>query len=100
MMKSSMALNSHLEYFVLFDKIVDDSQASRLFEKYGEFVSRRLGIHLSWLGSVQLEKGREPLSRLALDALFMDSSNMLHSVEKRAVAEYLLQIQSFSRGYA
>ncbi len=71
MMKSSAALNNRLEYFLLFDSVSTDEQASRLFEKYGELVSRRLGIHLACLGSVRLQNGRGPASSLALESLFL-----------------------------
>lgn len=91
MMKASTALNSRIEYFLLFDNISGDEQASRLFEKYGELVSRRLGIHLSWLGSLQLQNGKGPSARLALETLFMSGSSDSESVEKRAIAEFLFQ---------
>ena len=91
MMKVSKALNSRLEYFLLFDRVTADDQASRLFEKYSELVSRRLGIHLSWLGAIQLENGKGPSSRLALESLFMSPATEMDSVEKRAIAEFLLQ---------
>jgi len=71
MMKASAALNNHLEYFLLFDSVSTDEQASLLFEKYGELVARRLGIHLSCLGSVRLQNGRGPASHLALESLFL-----------------------------
>ncbi len=90
-MKASAALNSHLEYFLLFDKITADEQASRLFEKYGELVCRRLSIHVSWLGSVQMKPGKSPSARLALEALFLGNSSDMESIEKRAIAEFLLK---------
>ncbi len=71
LMKASAALNRHLEYFLLFDSVSTDEQASRLFEKFGELACRRLGLHLSWLGSVRLQNGRGPSAHLALEALFL-----------------------------
>lgn len=71
MIKASAALNHRLEYFLLFDSVSTEEQASRLFEKYGELVCRRLGLHLSWLGSVRLQNGRGSAAPLALESLFL-----------------------------
>ena len=91
MMKASQALNGRLEYFLLFDNRLPDDQASRFFEKYGEFVSRRLGIHLSWLGSIQQKTSRGYAPGLAVETLFMKSSLEHRSVEKKAISGFLSQ---------
>lgn len=97
MMKASVALNPHLEYFLLFDSVSTDAQASLLFEKYGELACRRLGLHLSWLGSVRLQNGRGPSAHLALESLFLGPLTEGESFAKKAIGEFLIQSRNALR---
>lgn len=90
MIKATRSANSRLEYFLLLNLPPQAGQGSRLFEQFSEMVSRRLGIHLVWLGSLYLPKGKEPLAvSLDLNPLFPNPAERTDSVEKRMLADFL-----------
>jgi hypothetical protein len=87
--KASLSLNRHLEYFVLYRGMAQDSRSSQLFERFSDLISRKLGVHLGWLGSLELSKGSPISSELALDQLFLKSGEGTDSLEKRALAAFV-----------
>lgn len=92
MLKVTLGLSNRLEYFLLLNLSPGDRRASQLFEQFSELVSRRLGIHLVWLGCLYLPKGKEPLA-VSLDPapLFFKRADSAGMIEKRALADFLHQ---------
>jgi len=81
MIKASLLLTNHLEYFVIFDGKASGRQAGLFFERFSEVAARRLGVNLGWLGPWTCS--------LALDALFENISPSTHEVEKNALAYFI-----------
>ncbi|MBN1687827.1 MAG: hypothetical protein JW893_01870 [Candidatus Omnitrophica bacterium] len=89
-MKASMALNPHLEYYLLFDGAVTQEKGSFLYEKFSEMTSRHLGLSVTWLG--RLQEGMHQYtfsSSLALEHLSSKPVENYNSLEKRMLARLL-----------
>lgn len=88
MIKASLPLNPHMDYFLLYDGEPADCRGSFLFEQFSEILSRRLGVALVWLGSLSLHRGKDFLAaELALDELHHRRRGLAaDSLEKRSLA--------------
>lgn len=54
MIKAGIALNPYLEFFVTFEGKPTGDQGTGFFERFSEVVFKNLGIHLGWLGWLDL----------------------------------------------
>ena len=94
--KTSLLLNRSVEYFVLIQSPASNGSEGVLFEHFSEFMTRRLGVHLNWLGHFQPLDNLQPvLHETALGQLLLkpfESSSTLK--EKKELAEL---IYTFSR---
>jgi hypothetical protein len=90
MLKVSAVINPHMEYYLLFDGATNDKRGERLFERFSEMVSRRLGLTICWLGNLGREQsGEKNSANLALENFFMKSVDRIDSLEKIALANFL-----------
>lgn len=99
MIKASLLLNRSLEYFVLIQGPSDSENISVLFEQFSEFVTRRLGVHLNWLGHFQsLENVGPFLQEEAVNQLLLRSYEFSSNFkEKQGLADL---ISTFSQGHS
>ena len=84
--KASIPLSQHLEYFILINEAAPGNKGGPLFERFSEMASRRLGITLHGLGSM------DPRHPGRLEGLILDNLRLMppqESIEKRAFAEFI-----------
>ena len=98
MIKTSLLLNRTLEYFVLIQSPSKGGNESFLFEQFSESVTRRLGVHLNWLGHFQsFENGGPFLQEAALNQLLCKPYEFPSNFkEKKGLAEL---ISAFSQSH-
>ena len=88
--KGTHGVNPDLQYLLIFDGGLNNALNSILFERFAALLSERLGIHLVWLGSMQMEHGqRSWASSLELEHLFLEEIKKTDTPAKLALAEYI-----------
>ncbi|OGW79062.1 MAG: hypothetical protein A2Z83_02255 [Omnitrophica bacterium GWA2_52_8] len=99
--KASRLYNPHLEYFMVFEGPREDGRGEQLYEKFSELVTRRLGVSISWLGTLQFPEEKNSMSReLMLEDLLPSGKGGCESIEKQALIRYLHAVENGSMGMA
>ena len=82
-MKGGAFLNRELDYFILFEGHPNDERGEKLFEKLSAITEKNLGIHLFWLGYLNLASHSQYfVSELLIDHLFLNSIKKIEYPEK------------------
>jgi len=94
MIKAGLALNPHLECFVLFQTKVDPPADSTIFEKFAALASKYLKIHLGWLGWLNLSnRDRFFEAELNVDQLHFCPAQTRSSPEQLALAHWIARAE-------
>ena len=67
MIKAARPINPHIEYFILIDGQLSETESSLLFERLSEAAAKHLGVQLNWLGMFSLS--RRPMALPGTDRL-------------------------------
>lgn len=84
--KTSLALNPTLEYFVICEGAENAQKSGILYERFSEMVSRRIGVSVNWLGSCS---GASSDSFSGISTEPLQAASALDTVEKRSLAGWV-----------
>lgn len=94
MMKGSLALNPHLQFFITLEGKATEDQGAGLFERFSEFIFKHLGIHIGWLGWLDLsDTERHFLAVMDTGQLLFQHGNSRLSLGKFALAGWIDSLQ-------
>ena len=89
LIKETSYVKRGAEYFIFYEGTSQDPKGEVLFERLSDMVAKYLGIHLNWLGYLNLREPPERLaSNLALSHLFQKPIREFDAPEKIALADF------------
>lgn len=98
MMKVGLAFNPQLEFYITLSGKAEETKGGVVFDRFSEFVSRHLDVHLGWLGWMDLaDSTRYFSSALLTDPLKYQPWDVKPSLQKFVLAAWLESVEKKTR---
>lgn len=94
MMKVGLALNPQLEFYVTLSGEAEEAKGVMIFDRFSDFVSRYLDVHLGWLGWMDLsDPARHFSAALHTEPLKYQHWNAKPSLQKFMLAAWIESVE-------